>query len=110
MDHAIASLRKRRKVLIQGIKRSDFAILRGSLIERFKRCGNPGCKCAQGKGHGPKYYLSVSQPGSRPGMDYVPQDRQAEVLGYLENFQELRRLLEELCEIDRELLRHRETL
>ncbi len=39
------------------------AILRGSLIERYKRCGKPGCKCADGAGHGPKYYLSVSYPG-----------------------------------------------
>ena len=110
MGHSIASLRKRRKMLIQRIKHSDFAVLRGSLIERFKRCGNPKCKCARGKGHGPKYYLSVSKPGSRPDMDYVPQDQEDEVRGYLENFQTLRQLLEELCEIDRKILGHRETL
>jgi hypothetical protein len=50
------------------------AVLRGSLIERYKRCGKPGCKCADGPGHGPKYYLSVSFPGERPQMDYVPQE------------------------------------
>ena len=50
------------------------SILRGSLIERYKRCGKPGCKCADGPGHGPKYYLSVSYPGLRPQMDYVPQE------------------------------------
>ena len=110
MNRGIISLRQRRKALIQHIKRADFAVLRGSLIERFKRCGNPGCKCADGKGHGPKYYLSVSQPGSRPEMDYVPQDLQPDVVTYLANFQTLRQLLEELCEIDRELLREREPL
>jgi len=54
-------------------------ILRGSLIGRYKRCGKPGCKCADGPGHGPKYYLSVSHPGLRPQMDYVPQESHAQV-------------------------------
>ncbi|MEK7415677.1 MAG: DUF6788 family protein [Planctomycetota bacterium] len=110
MNHSIAALRQRRKALIQRIKRADFALVRGSLIERYKRCGNPNCKCADGKGHGPKYYLSVSQPGSRPEMDYVPQDLQADVATYLANFQALRQILEELCEINRGLLRQREPL
>jgi hypothetical protein len=48
-------------------------VLRGSLIERYLRCGKPGCKCAQGEGHGPKFYLSVSFAGHRPQMDYVRQ-------------------------------------
>ncbi|MHC4710339.1 MAG: DUF6788 family protein [Planctomycetota bacterium] len=51
------------------------AILRGSLIERYKPCGRPGCKCAKGPGHGPKYYLSVSQaiPGQQPGDPADPR-------------------------------------
>lgn len=110
MNHSIPALRQLRKALIQRIKHADFAIVRGSLIERYKRCGNPNCKCADGKGHGPKYYLSVSQPGNRPEMDYVPQDLQADVAVYLANLQSLRQLLEELCEVNRELLRQRETL
>ena len=68
-----AALRKRRQALLRQLPPLD-AILRGSLIERYKRCGKPGCKCADGRGHGPKYYLSVSDPGLRPQMDYVPQE------------------------------------
>src|SRR5437868_14889389 len=63
-------LRKRRTALMRQLPPLQ-AILRGSLIERYKRCGKPGCKCADGPGHGPKYYLSVSYPGLRPQMDYV---------------------------------------
>jgi hypothetical protein len=48
------------------------AILRGSLVERYKQCGKPGSKCADGPGAWPKYYLSVSYPGLRPQMDYAP--------------------------------------
>ena len=67
------TLRKRRNALVRQLPPLK-SILRGSLIERYKRCGKPGCKCADGPGHGPKYYLSVSYPGQRPQMDYVPQD------------------------------------
>src|SRR5258708_22375527 len=86
------------------------SILRGSLIERYKRCGKPGCKCADGPGHGPKYYLSVSYPGQRPQMDYVPQDAYSQTAEFLANYHKSREILETICEINRELLRRREAL
>jgi hypothetical protein len=87
-----------------------YALLRGSLIERYKPCGKPGCKCAQGQGHGPKYYLSISQPGATPAMDYVPQEVHDTVVQYLENFRSVREILDKICNINRELLRRREPL
>jgi hypothetical protein len=33
-------------------------LLRGSLLERSKFCGKPGCKCTQGQPHPPSLYLS----------------------------------------------------
>ena len=104
-----AALRRRRQALLRQLP-SLKAILRGSLIERYKRCGKPGCKCANGPGHGPKYYLSVSFPGLRPQMDYVPQEDYDQTKEFLANYQRARELLEEICEINRELLRRRETL
>ena len=101
------ALRQRRQALIKQLERLEPFILRGSLIERFKRCGKPGCKCAQGPGHGPKYYLSVSQPGARPEMDYVPVEHSQQVSEYLHNFQQVRQLLEQICNLNRELLRRR---
>ena len=101
------TLRQRRQALIKQLERLEPFILRGSLIERFKRCGKPGCKCARGPGHGPKYYLSISQPGARPEMDYVPADYSQQVSEYLHNFQQVRQLLEQICNINHELLRRR---
>jgi hypothetical protein len=102
-------LRKRRQSLLRNLPPLD-AILRGSLIERYKRCGKPGCKCADGPGHGPKYYLSVSFPGERPQMDYVPQENLEGTRALVANFHEVRTRLEEVCAINRELLRRREAL
>jgi hypothetical protein len=98
---------QQRQALVRQLRRLEPFILRGSLIERFKRCGKPGCKCAQGPGHGPKYYLSVSQPGVRPQMDYVPVEYSQQVSEYLHNFQQVRQLLERICNLNRELLRRR---
>jgi hypothetical protein len=108
-NQSIRSLQSRREALVQRLP-PLYAILRGSLIERYKPCGKPGCKCAQGPGHGPKYYLSISQSGARPVMDYVPQDVQQTVAQYLENFRLARGILDQICAINRELLRRRETL
>jgi hypothetical protein len=104
-----SALRRRRQALLRQLPPLD-AILRGSLIERYKRCGKPGCKCADGPGHGPKYYLSVSFPGERPQMDYVPQEDLAATRTLVENFHQVRTVLEEVCAINRELLRRREVL
>lgn len=104
-----AALRKRRRKLLGGVPPLD-RIMRGSLIERFKRCGRPGCHCANDRGHGPKVYLSVSSSGERPQMDYVPNASHAQVGEYLANFHKLRDVLNEICAINTELLRRREEL
>src|SRR6202050_5938651 len=100
------ALRRRRQNLLRQLPPLD-RLLRGSLIERYKPCGKPGCKCADGPGHGPKYYLSVSFPGRRPQMDYVPQESYAQASELLANYHHARQILEEICEINRELLRRR---
>jgi len=104
---SISKLRRRRRGLISRIQSMELSVIRGSLIERYKRCGKPGCKCAESRGHGPKFYLSVSKPKQRPVMVYVPQDDVEQVGEYLSNFQKVRELLEELCEINLELLKRR---
>jgi hypothetical protein len=43
-------------------------------------------------------------------MDYVPQADHAEISQRLANYHRVREILEEICEINRELLRRREAL
>src|SRR5260370_39134441 len=86
-------------------------ILRGWLIETYKRCGRPNCHCVDGTGHGPKRYLStISRTGERPRVGYVPNAAHAEVCEFLANFRKLREMLNEVCAINAELLRRRESL
>ncbi len=104
-----SSLRRRRKALLRRLPDLE-TVLRGSLIERYKRCGKPGCHCAEGPGHGPKYYLSVSRSGQRPVMEYVPQEFRDQVEASLANHRRLREIVEEIARINRELLRRRKRL
>jgi hypothetical protein len=108
MTDLTKKLRRRRATLGRRLQRLKPEFLRGSLIERYKKCGKPGCKCARGRGHGPKHYLSLSIPGSRPEMIYVPQESVKQVEAYLAKLADAREILEEICEINRELLRRRE--
>ena len=100
----VANLRRRRQTLVRQLPPLK-AVLHGSLIERFERCGQPGCKCAEGPGHGPKYYLSVSRSGLQPRMDYVPQESHAQVAELVANYHRAREILEAISEINSELLR-----
>jgi len=104
-----STLRRRRAALLRKLPPPK-AVLRGSLIERFKRCGRPGCKCARGIGHGPKVYLSVSGPKARPAMVYVPQDLRSEIERLVANYRQTRQLLDEIAAINLELLRRREPI
>jgi uncharacterized protein DUF6788 len=106
---SVAALRRRRRQLLRQLPPLD-RLLRGSLIERYKPCGKPGCKCARGPGHGPKHYLSVSHYGQRPQMDYIPQDYQSQASECLANYHRLREILDEVCAINHELLCRREAL
>ena len=65
-----SALRERRRQLAQDMPPIE-QVMRGTLSQAYKRCGRPNCRCVDGPGHGPKYYLSVSQPSGRPHRDYV---------------------------------------
>jgi hypothetical protein len=108
-NQSASALKKKRERLLTKLPELQNT-LRGSLIERYKRCGKPGCRCAAEQGHGPKYYLSTSQPGSNPLMEYVPLEYKDQVEDYLKNYRLARKILDEICDINQELLRRREEI
>src|SRR6516165_10200599 len=86
-------------------------IVRGSLMETYKRCGRPNCHCVDGPGHGPKRYLStIARTGERPRLGYVPNATYPQVAEFLANYRKLQEMLNEICAINAELLRRRESL
>lgn len=105
--HSSRVLRTRRKKLIERLPPLE-GLLRGSVIERYKRCGKPGCHCQKGRGHGPKYYLSVSHPKRHPEMVYLPEGYLETVREALGRYAAAGESLKEICAINLELVRRRE--
>jgi len=98
------ALKQRRKGVLQQLPNLN-EVLRGSLIERYVRCGKPGCKCARGEPHGPVWYLTVTlKAGQTAGMQ-VPKTKLEQVRRWLENHRRLKEGLETISEINWELLR-----
>jgi hypothetical protein len=68
-------------------------------------CGNPACKCARGERHGPIWYLTVTLGPGRTTGGIIPEEKVAEVRGWIENYHKLKEHIEKISEINRELLR-----
>jgi hypothetical protein len=79
-------------------------VLRGSLVERYRKCGKSGCHCVEGKGHGPAHYLSVTLSPGKTRSYYVPEEQRKRIARYLGNYRKLRELVEQITTVNRELL------
>jgi len=81
-------------------------ILRGSLVAFYRRCGRANCRCSRPgePGHGPAYRLTVSGTRRKIAQVYVPVRETRRVRQWLRNFHTARRILEEICRVNRELL------
>ena len=82
-------------------------VLRGSLLERtiFHR---KGCsRCASGEGH-KVLVLTVTYPGGRNRQFSIRPEQRELVQRWLDNYQEWKRKMEEICELNHELLRAEE--
>lgn len=82
-------------------------VLRGSLVERYRRCGKPGCRCARAgeRGHGPAHYLTVTVATGTTVTVYVPERNVGSVDRCIENYRRARAILEEHATRNRTRLR-----
>jgi hypothetical protein len=104
------ALRQRKASLVRLLS-VPVDLLRASYVERFTTCGKPNCACAQGRRHGPFYYLTANlAPGHIAKLLLkTPAQQQAAQKG-VRGYQEHREHLEELSQINAELLRREEPL
>lgn len=102
----VRQLRGRRRRLAASVSGLE-VLLRGTLISQGRRCGKESCRCAHGELHGPYVYLSVTRPGRRPRMVYVPGDLTETVAGQVAAGSRLDAVLAEIAAINAELLARR---
>ena len=69
-------------------------LLRGTLAIRERACGKSNCKCAKGEKH-VSLYLVASYEG-RVRQLFIPKDREPQVRLWVQQYQEARKLLEEV--------------
>lgn len=106
-DLSSRQLRARRKRVLSRLPDLQ-GYLAGSVVEQARRCGKPGCRCAQGDLHGPYVYLSVGKATGRRSMLYVPEALAEAVRTRVLASEDTERLLAEISAINLELLARRE--
>jgi len=99
---SVRQLRARRARLARALPDVE-ATLRGALQRQMRRCGKPGCRCAEGELHGPYIYVSV-RTGHRSRLLYVPTEAVEAVTRRVEMTGRIEAALAEISTINLELL------
>lgn len=102
--HMSVSERQARSALTRLV--SQRGLLRGSLAERRRVCGKPGCKCARGELHTNLYV--VFSEGGKVRQLFVPKKWEPLVRQWVADYHDARRLLEELSRLYGEKVRKRQ--
>jgi hypothetical protein len=102
---SVRQLRARRRTLAARLGDVQ-QVLAGSLTEQSRRCGRPGCRCADGEPHGPYAYF-IPRLHGRGRARYVPAALAAVVRRYLQRGAEVEAVLAEISAVNAELLARR---
>jgi len=94
-----------RKRLIADRLPDPTEILRASLVQRYTKCGKPGCKCMKGHKHGPSYYISVTIARGRTKQLYVRHKDVDTVRRWIANYDKMWQGLMQISEVNFEILR-----
>ena len=81
-------------------------LLRGTLQERWRVCGKSYCRCTRGHRHR-GLYLVWSQEGHQQRL-YVPKQWEATVRQWVENYHDIRELMEQLSQHHLKQVRQRQ--
>ena len=94
---------RRRERLVRELP-SATEIVRGSLLERTIRHSRGCPKCSRGEGH-PVSVLTVGYAGGKTKQISLRAEQREQVERWLNNYQELKTRLEQICELNQKLLR-----
>ena len=82
---------------------SDRPVVKGTVYELRRRCGKPGCKCAQGELHA-RMVVSASEKG-KTRLRVIPRGFLVEAQQRVGRYQELRRIRARLVAIHVQMLK-----
>jgi hypothetical protein len=79
-------------------------VLAASLTRLNKRCGQPSCSCHHGGPLHQAHHLTFKEDGKTRTL-YVPQDLVEEVRTWVQEYQRLKALIQEVSQLARALIR-----
>ena len=82
---------------------SDRPLLKGTVYELKRKCGKPGCKCAQGELHA-RMVVSASERG-KTRLRAIPRGFLVDTQQRVRRYQELRRARARVVQIHRQMLK-----
>lgn len=100
-------LRQKRKRVGKRLPAAEETI-RGSITERYIECGKAGCRCHKEGGHGPYYYFVVTKGVGKTISFKLPSSSKTEAEKWVRNYKKLKKGLEEISDINREILKRKE--
>ena len=86
----------------------SLGLVRGTLSVRHRTCGKTSCHCMQGGAKHPALYLVASEKGKVRQL-FIPSELEPKARQWVDAYQRLRALLEELSELHWQKLRQRKT-
>jgi hypothetical protein len=101
--HSLEELSSRQAELRAAL--AELADMRpGSLVERYRRCGKPGCHCARpgARGHGPSWSLT-HQVAGKTITKVIPASAVQTTLAQIAEYRRFRALMKDLVDVSERL-------
>jgi len=102
LRHSLVQLLDEMRGLIEPFF-SDRPVIKGTVYELKRKCGKPGCKCAQGELHA-RMVVSASE-GGKTRLRAIPRGFLVDTQHRVRRYQELRRARARVVEIHRKMLK-----
>jgi hypothetical protein len=102
LRHALLELLEEMRGLIEPFF-SGRPVIKGTVYELKRKCGKPGCKCAQGELHA-RMVVSASE-GGKTRLRAIPRGFLVDTQQRVRRYQELRRARARVVEIHRQMLK-----
>lgn len=99
----LQKLREQRQKLLEEMATLSL-IVRGSLFERFSTCSRPNCACHEGKRHGPRVYVAVTEERVQR-QHFIRKGQVAAVKQGVKQYHRLLELTRRITRINLELMR-----
>ena len=106
----LSRLRQQIKGLIKkryGLEQANLRIksmVKGTVIQHYKKCGSKSCACREGDLHGPYWYLSYKE-GSKSVLKYIKEKGLNKVSDLADRYKKFQSNITKLNNLNRDIIK-----